>query len=135
MAGRSMFNSIAGAIMKILTILLLASQPFWGIKGVAMGVNVSIVVVTLLHLHTLGRKIGYHLDIKNLTKVVGAALVMGMVCEALSRMLEGQYPLLIATLLAITGGLMAYLLFLLATNGLKKSDFKRALSGGKKRKK
>lgn len=54
----AMFNSIVGAVMKLLCIFLLASRPGIGIRGAALAVVLSFVLVTLLHWFSISRSVG-----------------------------------------------------------------------------
>ena len=52
LARAAMINSLIGAIVKTTVIFFLASQPAFGINGVAMGLLVGFVLVTFLHFAT-----------------------------------------------------------------------------------
>ncbi|MCU9613988.1 stage V sporulation protein B [Caldibacillus lycopersici] len=53
LAKAAMINSFIGAVVKLATIFLLATQPSFGINGVALGMIVGFVLVTFLHYATV----------------------------------------------------------------------------------
>ena len=59
LAKAAMINSLIGAIVKTAVIFLLASQPSMGIMGVAIGLLVGFVLVTLLHFATVLKTISF----------------------------------------------------------------------------
>lgn len=75
LARAAMINSMIGAVVKIAVIFALASQPSFGITGVAIGILVGFVLVTLLHLATILKKISFTFLIKDYVKTF---LVMGL---------------------------------------------------------
>jgi len=80
--GTALFNSLFGAIVKLILILLLVSQPSIGIKGAIIASNVNIVLVTVLHLIGVKRTLNFSLSAKDSLKVFGAMLVSGVSCYA-----------------------------------------------------
>ncbi|ALX48184.1 stage V sporulation protein B [Lentibacillus amyloliquefaciens] len=59
LARPAMANSLIGAAVKLTVMFLLASNPDFGINGVAIAMAVGVVLVTLLHLMSLHKKIGF----------------------------------------------------------------------------
>ncbi len=59
LARAAMINSLIGAIVKTVVIFLLASQASFGINGVALGIMVGFVLVTILHFATVLKKISF----------------------------------------------------------------------------
>jgi stage V sporulation protein B len=59
LAKAALINSLIGAIVKTAVIFLLASQPTMGIMGVAIGLLVGFVLVTLLHFATVLKTISF----------------------------------------------------------------------------
>ncbi|WP_071460244.1 stage V sporulation protein B [Bacillus massilinigeriensis] len=53
LARAAMVNSLIGNVAKTATVFFLASQPAFGINGVALGITLGIVLVTLLHFATV----------------------------------------------------------------------------------
>ena len=59
LAKAALINSLIGAIVKTAVIFCLASQPSFGIMGVAIGLLVGFVLVTLLHFATVLKTISF----------------------------------------------------------------------------
>lgn len=80
LAKAAMINSLIGNIVKTAVIFALASQPNFGIKGVALGIIVGFVLVTMLHFATVLKKISFTFYIRDYVKVfavMGAAGLLG----------------------------------------------------------
>lgn len=65
LARAAMINSMIGAVIKTAVIFALASQPSFGINGVAIGILVGFVLVTLLHMATIIKKISFSFYIRD----------------------------------------------------------------------
>jgi len=74
LARAAMINSLIGAIVKTAVIFLLASQATFGINGVALGIIVGFVLVTVLHFATVLKKISFSFYVRDYVK---GFLVMG----------------------------------------------------------
>lgn len=68
LARAAMINSLIGAIVKTAIIFLLASQPTFGINGVALGIIVGFVLVTLLHFATIMKVISFTFYVRDYLK-------------------------------------------------------------------
>ncbi len=68
-AKSAMWNSLIGAICKLVILFLLASNPNFGIMGVAISMSVGVVLVTLLHLATLKKYIQFYIPFKDIFKM------------------------------------------------------------------
>lgn len=75
LARAAMINSLIGAIVKTAVIFILASNPTFGINGVAMGMLVGFVLVTLLHFATVLKTISFTFHVREYIKIF---LVMGI---------------------------------------------------------
>ncbi|EKN64616.1 stage V sporulation protein B [Neobacillus bataviensis LMG 21833] len=75
LARAAMINSLIGAVVKTAVIFLLASQPSFGITGVAIGILVGFVLVTILHFATVLKKVTFSIYIRDY--LIGF-LVMGV---------------------------------------------------------
>ena len=65
-----MINSLIGAIVKTTVIFFLASQPAFGINGVAMGLLVGFVLVTFLHFATILKSISFSFYVRDYVKTI-----------------------------------------------------------------
>ena len=70
LAKSAMWNSLIGAVVKLTILFLLTSNPNIGIYGVAIAMNVTVVLITLLHLFTLKKAIAYYIPVKVLLKMI-----------------------------------------------------------------
>ncbi|MFC5713529.1 stage V sporulation protein B [Thalassorhabdus alkalitolerans] len=77
MAKAAMYNSLAGAIVKIGTIAVLASQPGLGIMGAALGITVSMVLVTLLHFTAVAKTISITIETREILSILVIMLGSG----------------------------------------------------------
>lgn len=80
LARAAMINSLIGNIVKTAVIFILASQPSFGIKGVAIGIIVGFVLVTMLHFATVLKKISFTFYFREYLKtflVMGASAWVG----------------------------------------------------------
>ena len=70
LARAAMINSLIGAIVKTTVIFFLASQPAFGINGVAMGLLVGFVLVTFLHFATILKSISFSFYVRDYVKTI-----------------------------------------------------------------
>lgn len=74
--GRALINTLVGAVVKILLILVLASQPEYGIYGAVIAIMVNSILVTLLHGASVMRLIKLSLRIAVPLKTFTAMIIM-----------------------------------------------------------
>lgn len=77
LARAAMINSLIGNLAKTAVIFLLASQPAFGINGVALGMVMGIVLITLLHFATMLKAISFTFYVKDYLKLFAIILVSG----------------------------------------------------------
>ncbi|MRG88252.1 stage V sporulation protein B [Salinibacillus xinjiangensis] len=75
LAKQAMYNSIIGSIVKLATLLILASQPQFGIAGVVLAIIVGVVLVTFLHFSVLVKYIQFRLPLVDILKMISLLLV------------------------------------------------------------
>ncbi|KTD88240.1 stage V sporulation protein B [Paenibacillus etheri] len=75
--GRALINTLIGAVVKIILIVILASQPEYGIYGAIIAIIVNSVLVTLLHGYSVVSLISLSLRITDTVKTLCAMLIMG----------------------------------------------------------
>ncbi|MTW84179.1 stage V sporulation protein B [Virgibacillus dakarensis] len=83
LARPAMWNSLIGAICKFTVLILLASNPNFGIMGVALAMVVSVVLVTLLHLASLRKAIRFTIPLKDLVKMIVLLVITWVIGEFL----------------------------------------------------
>jgi stage V sporulation protein B len=75
--GRALINTLIGAVVKIILIIILASQPEYGIYGAIIAIIVNSVLVTLLHGYSVVSLISLSLRITDTIKTLCAMIIMG----------------------------------------------------------
>ncbi|TRM12809.1 stage V sporulation protein B [Lentibacillus cibarius] len=69
LARPAMWNSFIGAGVKLTVLFFLASNPTFGINGVAIAMSVGVILVTLLHLASLHKEIKFSIPGKDILKM------------------------------------------------------------------
>src|SRR5690606_15190802 len=92
MAKAAFYNSLFGAIVKTGMIFLLGSRPELGIRGVALALNIGMTLVTLLHFFSVIQHINYRPQFLEYSKVIGAAILMGILGNWTYTGFVGQLP-------------------------------------------
>lgn len=77
LARAAMINSLIGNLAKTAVIFLLASQPAFGINGVALGMVMGIVLITLLHFATMLKAVSFTFYVKDYIKVLAVIILTG----------------------------------------------------------
>jgi stage V sporulation protein B len=80
--GDALLNTLVGAVIKIMLIYLLATKPNFGILGAIMAININIIIVTLLHWHSVSRLLKFSMQTLDFLKVGASMLIMGLSCYA-----------------------------------------------------
>jgi stage V sporulation protein B len=75
-AGIAMRNSVIGGVLRLILIYLLASQPRFGILGVAWSVTISVCLTTALHFISVYRRVGLSIRIEDTAKIAVASLIV-----------------------------------------------------------
>ncbi|TCP65665.1 stage V sporulation protein B [Baia soyae] len=122
-ANIAMRNSIIGAVIKIVCIWLLATRPSLGIMGVAIAINIGILVVTCLHFISIIKLVPYMINARELVKLTISIGGMGFVCYYLGT--QAHSPLLQRVLLTILCGFGIYLICLVLFSLIRKDDVSR----------
>ena len=75
--GTALFNTFAGAAVKLVLIVQLATRPEFGIIGAVIAIGVNMVLVTMLHWFSVARLTGFRLHPLDFVKVSVAMVIMG----------------------------------------------------------
>ncbi len=132
LANAAMINSLVGTIVKLALFFFLASNPDFGIHGVALGIITGFVLVSFLHLATIMKVISFTIVVRDYLKIIIITLLTGFAGEKIWQIVNDTSALLVK--LAITGGSMTfiYLLLLLVFQIIKGRDLWRMLAFFKK---
>ncbi|MHB1127987.1 MAG: stage V sporulation protein B [Bacillota bacterium] len=121
-----LFNSLIGSLINITGIYYLTALPGYGIQGAALALNLGAVVAALLNILTITRVTGISLNFFQLVvNPALASLAMGLVVRYYAGgMIPSvhQWPSIVN---GIAAGLLAYVLVLLATGSITRSDLQR----------
>lgn len=79
LARAAMINSLIGSVIKISLIFFLASNPQFGINGVAIAIIAGMVVVTVLHFATVLKAIHFTIYLRVYLKFGLATVITGLV--------------------------------------------------------
>lgn len=122
--GTALMNTLIGAVVKLVLIVQLASDPQYGIYGALIAINVNIVLVTVLHGISVLRFIGFHMKLFDFVKVGAAMVIMG----AAARFTMNQQPLSaewVNLILACTASVILYLLLMIWMKIIDRYDVAR----------
>jgi stage V sporulation protein B len=125
LARAAMINSLIGAIIKTAVIFLLASQASFGINGVALGIIVGFVLVTVLHFATVLKKISFSFYVRDYIKgflVMGGAGWIGYWLYAYTLLNE---PLTIRVLSSLLAMSISYVVMVILLGLIKRDELKR----------
>lgn len=125
LANSAMVNSFVGSVVKIACILLLATNPKFGINGVALAMNISIVTITVLHFFTVLKAIQFTIYIKDYVYcliVLGICIYLG---DFIKHYVVFSSSLLVQTLSSISIVTLMYVLLILLFNLIKKDEIIR----------
>jgi stage V sporulation protein B len=125
LARAAMINSLIGAIVKTAVIFLLASQPAFGISGVALGIMVGFVLVTILHFATVLKKISFSFYIRDYVKgsiIMGISALLGYWCYGHIFL---DLHLAVRVLTAALAMSISYIIMLIIVGLIKKDELKR----------
>ncbi|SFC53573.1 stage V sporulation protein B [Bacillus sp. OV322] len=125
LAKSAMFNSLAGAIVKIAIIWLLASKENFGIMGAAIGIAVGTILVTFLHFTTIIKIIPFTLKFRDYAIPLAIAFAAGWCGDYTYRTLLYGEPVVPRLLLSLAVITITYTFLLLLTGGIKKKELKR----------
>lgn len=121
----AMINSIISSFIKFGVIFLFASNPSFGIKGVAMGVAASVISITLLHYFTVLKNISYTLYIGEYILSALTIGLSGFVGYYLFTHISFSSLLALQTLMCIILTTFVYIGLLLVFNLIKRDDLAR----------
>ncbi|MBP1914896.1 stage V sporulation protein B [Lederbergia galactosidilyticus] len=125
LASAAMINSLIGSVLKILVIFVFASQPAFGINGVALGMAAGTVLVTLLHFATVLKKIQFTVYLGMYTKFILATLLSGISGFLYHRYVLEHHPTLLFLAIGVLLISCIYLIFITGFKLLTKSDLIR----------
>ncbi|WP_345239864.1 stage V sporulation protein B [Pontibacillus salipaludis] len=133
LAKAAMWNSLIGAVVKFAVLLSLATQPEFGIMGVALAIVVGVILVTFLHLATLMKAIQFRIPLVDIGKMI---LLMGctwFVGYKLNELFTEATMAPVPFLLLISAFTVVYIAFLFAFRFITKEELQQLPFFQKKR--
>lgn len=129
--GAALVNTLIGSVVKLSLIVLLASQPKFGILGAVMAMIVNIMLVTVLHWNSVSRLLKFSFATSELGKIF-----LVMVATGISCMLVQSAPKLGGTslqfVLSLTAGTMVYLAGIVVLKLIDRDDLRKIPVIGKR---
>ncbi|MDD9310851.1 stage V sporulation protein B [Cytobacillus firmus] len=132
LARAAMINSLIGAVVKTAVIFLLASQPAFGINGVAMGILTGTVLVTMLHFATVLKAISFTFFVRDYIKtIIAMGMSGGLGFWMLKNILASDMNTALRVILISTVITIVYTILLLILKLIRKNDLIRIPGIGK----
>lgn len=128
MSSVAMINSLVGNIIKIICIILLASQPQLQTMGVALAVCAGMLTTTFLHYGTLLKKIHFTIFVKEYIFTAIAIFISIFVGSYLFSHITFSASLLYQTSICIAITTMLYLSLTILLGIIRKSEIKKLLN-------
>lgn len=125
LAKAAMINSLIGAIVKIIIIFILATKENVGIMGAAIGIAVGTILVTFLHFSTVLKVVPITLHIRKYISAFLIALISGYSGFFAYSTWFTNLQLSVRLLNSISVLIIMYLILMLGTGAIRKSDLKR----------
>jgi stage V sporulation protein B len=126
-AATAMWNYLIANVFEAAAIFIFGSHL--GIQGVAVGLGFGICLLTLLNFMSVAATIGCYFDVRHWIKVSVSSAAM-VICgsSAFAYMRNAGFSLLWAVLTAFAVSLPIYVMALLATGALKRSELRQLSS-------
>ncbi|WP_373892912.1 stage V sporulation protein B [Virgibacillus natechei] len=125
LAKPAMWNSLIGAACKFIVLVFLASNPNFGIMGVAIAMSVGVVLVTLLHLAALQKAIGFSIPFKDISKMIALIILTWGTGNFLKNIYEQTEPNIVVFLLLLVVLTCIYIVFLFLLRFITKEELKQ----------
>ncbi|AIQ48885.1 membrane protein [Paenibacillus sp. FSL R7-0273] len=123
--GRALINTLAGAVIKILLILMLASRPEYGIYGAIIAIIVNSILVTLLHYSSVVKLIQLSLRVKDPLKTITAMIIMAAGTSYVYHAVPLSGTMWLQFLFAAASGMALYLGICLLSGLISVRDLER----------
>ncbi|RLL47984.1 stage V sporulation protein B [Oceanobacillus piezotolerans] len=125
LAKQAMWNSLAGAVVKFTVLFILASNPNFGIMGVAIAMSVGVVFITLLHLLTLQKAINYTIPFKDISKMILLLILtwgLGNIFKHIYQLIQPNIILFLGLLVILC---VLYLIFIFSLRFITREELKQ----------
>lgn len=123
--GKALINTLIGAVVKILLILLLASRPEYGIQGAIIAIIVNSLLVTMLHGYSVVRLTAMSLRWSDPIKIIAATIIMAAGMSYVYTSVHVSSSQWIQFLAAAACGMGVYLSICLLSGLISRRDLER----------
>lgn len=124
--GKALLNTFIGAVIKISLILMLASQPEYGIFGAVLAICINSMVVTLLHAGSVRRLLNFRFKLMDWVKTGAGMFIMGAATLLVYEHTTVLFPFWLRMILAPSIGLLVYFMVMGLTKMIDFHDLSRA---------
>ncbi|SCX93785.1 stage V sporulation protein B [Paenibacillus polysaccharolyticus] len=124
--GKALLNTFIGAVIKISLILMLASQPEYGIFGAVIAICINSMVVTLLHAGSVRRLLNFRFKLMDWVKTGAGMFIMGAATLLIYEHTAALFPFWFRMILATSAGLLVYFMVMGLTKMIDFHDLSRA---------
>ncbi len=131
MATAAMVNSFIGAAVKTVLILILATQPRFGIMGVTLSLGVGIILITWLHFVSISRKIHVPIYLREYVVTGVIILITGFTGHLLNLKIFAALGMVQNVLLTASLMVVLFLILLVITGVVTKPEVQRIPLFGK----
>jgi stage V sporulation protein B len=125
LARAAMINSLIGNLAKTAVIFLLASQPAFGINGVALGMVMGIVLITLLHFATMLKAVSFTFYVMDYVKMFAVIALSGLIGFVLWDRLNEGVALAVRILISSGSISIIYILLAIVLGLIRKQELQR----------
>ena len=125
LAKYAMRNSLIGSIVKFSLLIMLASSPYFGIFGVVIAINTSIILITFLHLHVLYKEIGFTLLRNDIIKMILLLLITGITSYFIKAIFYSYLHNLFVLLFIIIIITLIYIILLFVLKVVRRDELKQ----------
>ncbi|WP_342552495.1 polysaccharide biosynthesis protein [Paenibacillus sp. FSL R7-0652] len=124
--GKALLNTFIGAVIKISLILMLASQPEYGIFGAVIAICINSMIVTLLHARSVRQLLNFRFKLMDWVKTGAGMFIMGAATLLVYEHTAALLPFWLRMILAPATGLLVYFLIMGITKMIDFHDLSRA---------
>lgn len=125
LARAAMFNSLIGNVAKTAVIFLLASQPAFGIKGVALGLVMGFVLITLLHFATMLKAVPFTFYALDYVKTFAVIALTGWLGFTILDIIGQSLSLIYRVLITTSTMSVTYFVFVIGLGLIRRQEVQR----------
>lgn len=122
--GVALKNTLIGAIVKIVLIIMLASNPQLGIMGALIAIAINTILVTLLHSASVKKFVGFKMNKFDFLKVGAAMIIAGALSKYFSSYFVA-HPEWMTVIIASVIVMIVYLFLMFVMKIIEKNDLAR----------